>query len=76
MAKFCPTWEAQSNVTSRPNVAARTTNTTPVTSKSDKIKSLKPPLSKAQQIVAIEKSITEEERGAYLDKCNMGEEDF
>ena len=76
MAKFCPTREVQGNITSHPNIAARTTDATPVTSKSDKIKSLKPPLSKAQQIVAIEKSITEEERGAYLDKRDMGEEDF
>ncbi len=76
MAKFCPTKDVQGNITSHPNTVARTTNTTPTTSGSDKIESPKPPLSKAQQIAAIKKSMTEEERGAYLDKRNMGEEDF
>ncbi len=76
MAKFCPTRDAQGNTTPRLNVAARTTNTTPTKSEPDKIESPKPPLSKAQQIAAIEKSMTEEERGAYLDERDMGEEDF
>ena len=31
-------------------------------------------LTKAQQILAIEESMDEEERGAYLDACNMGED--
>src|SRR6266571_8081544 len=61
MAKFCPTRDAQGNTTPRLNVAARTTNTTPTKSEPDKIESPKPLLSKAQQIVAIEKSMTEEE---------------
>ncbi len=76
MAKFCPTRDAQGNTTPRPNTTARTTNTTHAKSKPDKIESPKPPLSKAQQIAAIEKSMTEEERGAYLDERDMGEEDF
>ncbi len=76
MAKFCPTRDTQGNATPRPNTVTRTTNTTPTTSESDKIESPKPSLSKAQQIAAIEKSMTEEERGAYLDKRDMGEEDF
>ena len=76
MAKFCPTRDMQSNVTSCPNTVARTTNTTPATSESNKVESPKPLLSKAQQITAIEKSMTEEERGAYLDERDMGEEDF
>ncbi len=72
MAKFCPTRNAQNNT----NTAARTTNTTHAKSEPDKVKSPKPPLFKAQQITAIEKSMTEEERGAYLDERDMGEEDF
>ncbi len=76
MAKFCPTRDAQGNTTPHPNATARTTNTTHTKSEPDKVESPKPPLSKAQQIAAIEKSMTEEERGAYLDECDMGEEDF
>jgi len=76
MAKFCPTRDAQGNTTPRPNGAARTTNITPTKNEPDKIESPKPLLSKAQQITAIEKSMTEEERGAYLDERDMGEEDF
>jgi len=76
MAKFCPTRDTQGNTTPHPNIVARTTNTTPAKSEPDKIESPKPPLSKAQQIAAIEKSMTEEERGAYLDERDMGEEDF
>jgi|SRR6266702_313861 len=76
MAKFCPSKDAQGNTTPCPNTAACTTDTTPTKSEPDKTESPKPPLSKAQQIMAIKKSMTEEERGAYLNKCNMGEEDF
>ncbi len=76
MAKFCPARDMQGNTTPRPNVAARTTNITPARSEPDKVESPKPPLSKAQQITAIKKSMTEEERGAYLDERDMGEEDF
>src|SRR6266702_6657598 len=72
MAKCCPTRNAQNNT----NTAARTTDTTHAKSEPDKVKSPKPPLFKAQQITAIEKSMTEEERGAYLDERDMGEEDF
>jgi hypothetical protein len=35
-----------------------------------------PNMSKAQMIAAIEARMTEEERGAYLDSRDMGEEDF
>ncbi len=76
MAKFCPTRDTQGNTTLRPNTAAHNTDITHAKSEPDKVESPKPPLSKAQQIVAIEKSMTEEERGAYLDECDMGEEDF
>jgi len=76
MAKFCLSKDAQGNATPHPNTAAHTTDTTPTKSEPDKVKNLRPPLSKAQQIAAIEKSMTEEERGAYLDKRDMGEEDF
>src|SRR6266702_887779 len=76
MAKFCPTRDAQGNTTPRPNATARTTDTNPAKSEPDKTKSPEPSLSKAQQIAAIEKSMTEEERGAYLDERDMGEEDF
>ena len=61
MAKFCPTRDAQGNATPCPNTVARTTNTTPTKSEPDKVKSPRPLLSKAQQIAAIEKSMTEEE---------------
>ncbi len=76
MAKFCLTKDVQGNATPCPNAAARTTDTTPTKSKSDKVESPKPLLSKVQQIAAIEKSMTKEERGAYLDERDMGEEDF
>jgi len=74
MAKFCPTRDTQGNATPHPSTVTRTTDTTPAKSEPDK--SPKPPLSKAQQIVAIEKSMTKEEQGAYLDERDMGEEDF
>ena len=35
---------------------------------------IEPKLTKAQQILAIEESMDEEERGAYLDARNMGED--
>ncbi len=76
MAKFCPTKDAQGNATPCPNTAVCTTDTTPAKSEPDKAKSPRPPLSKAQQIAEIEKSMTKEERGAYLDERDMGEEDF
>jgi len=76
MVKFCPTRDTQGNATSRPNTVARTTNITPTKSKPDKVENPKPPLSKAQQITAIKKSMTEEEQGAYLNERDMGEEDF
>ncbi len=76
MARLCPTRDAQGNTTPRPNAAVHTTNTNPAKSEPDKTESPRPPLSKAQQIAAIEKSMTEEERGAYLDERDMGEEDF
>jgi len=76
MAKFCPTRDAQGNTTPRPNAAVRNTDTTHAKSEPDKTESPRPPLSKAQQIAAIEKSMTKEEQGAYLDKRDMGEEDF
>jgi len=61
MAKFCPTRDAQGNATPRHNAAAHTTDTTHAKSEPDKVKSPKPLLSKAQQIAAIKKSMTEEE---------------
>ncbi len=76
MAKFCPSKDVQGNATPRPNTAACTTNTTPTKSEPDKVESPRPLLSKAQQITAIKKSMTEEEQGAYLDERDMGEEDF
>ena len=76
MAKFCPTRDTQGNTIPHPNAAACTTDTTHAKSEPDKVESPKPLLSKAQQIAAIEKSMTEEERGAYLDERDMGEEDF
>jgi len=76
MAKFCPTRDTQGNTTLHPNAAACNTDVTHAKSEPDKVESLKPPLSKAQQIAAIEKSMTEEERGAYLNEHDMGEEDF
>jgi len=76
MAKFCPSKDVQNNATPCPNTVACTTNTTPATSEPDKIEKPKPLLSKAQQIAAIEKSMTKEEQGAYLNERDMGEEDF
>src|SRR6266571_3357880 len=74
MARFCPTRDAQGNTTPRLNAAVGTTDTNPAKSEPDKTESLRPPLSKAQQITAIEKSMTEEERGADFDERDMGEE--
>ncbi len=76
MVKFCPSKDAQGNATPCPSAAAYTTNTTPAKSEPDKVESPKPLLTKAQQITAIEASMTEEERGAYLNECDIGEEDF
>ncbi len=61
MAKFCPTRDAQGNTAPHPNTAAHTTDTTHAKSEPDKVENPKPLLSKAQQIMAIEKSMTEEE---------------
>ena len=76
MAKFCPSKDAQGNATPHPNMTTRTTDTTPTKSEPTKVKSPKPPLTKAQQIMAIEASMTKEEQGTYLNECDMGEEDF
>ena len=35
---------------------------------------MEPKLTKAQQILAIEESMDKEERGAYFDACDMGED--
>ena len=83
MARECP---GRLPVTSRAptNVSARSTDSTtavevdPDDSVSNApavhVTAIKPKLTKAQQILAIEESMDEEERGAYLDAHDMGED--
>ena len=39
-----------------------------------RVTAVKPQLTKAQQILAIKESMDEEEQGAYIDACDMGED--
>ena len=86
MAHECPGRSPPTSRTST-SVSAQTTNTdnsttavniTPDDSVSNapitRVTTVEPKLTKAQQILVIEESMDEEERGAYLDTRDMGED--
>ena len=86
MARECPSHSPPTSHTST-SISVRTTNTddsatavdlTPNNSASNAptacVTTVEPKLTKAQQILAIEESMDEEEHGAYLDVCDMGED--
>jgi hypothetical protein len=65
-----------SNVRKATNTTIATTSTTPAppVPAIPVAPPIPPKLSFAQQICALEERMTEEERGAYLDACDMGED--
>ena len=86
MARECPGRSPTSSRTST-NISVRTTSTdnstTAVNLEPDdsasqvpvaRTTTVEPQLTKAQQILTIEESMDEEERGAYLDARDMGED--
>ena len=86
MARECP-GRSPSTLRTLTNVSVRTTNTDDSTTAVDitpddsissapvaHVTTVEPKLTKAQQILAIKESMDEEERGAYLDARDMGED--
>ena len=81
MASRCPK-NANRNTSNQTNTTVRettTTTTTPATTTTPPVAVVTPPppgpkLTRAQQIRAIEEEMDEDERGAYLDARDMGED--